>query len=284
MNLALGILGIIVIVYVRVWIINNAFKNKKIRFEVGLNIFVLSAILVAFLYFYKDILSLVGLEKLYILQDNNWKNIISFIIYCFSFVVLLGLSFGNIIKKKSIKFLLVSLLLFVGIGIGGSIMGINIMIMYYIISSYAEEFLKYSIGQNIYMEKEKKNNNVKIKNTDLIFFAIIAGLGFSVIENIFYLVVSYIGENTGLVMTIGRSIFATLLHVVATGLIAFFVVKNKRNFLKITVGILSGFGVHAAYNLSLYFEIKILTIVVLVVCYFILSYLLFKSDLVYKKK
>ena len=57
------------------------------------------------------------------------------------------------------------------------------LVMYYLVSSYAEEILKFSISQNVFLEKkevdscvnvsilDKKNN---LKKSDLIFFAIIA--------------------------------------------------------------------------------------------------------------
>lgn len=288
MNLIWGILGTIVIVYIWIWIINNSFKNKKFQWNISINIFVLSIILVAFLYFYKDILIFFWIQDLYLLKDNSWKTIWSFIVYCLSFIILLTLSFGNIKKRWSIKFIFVSLLLFLGIWLWGSIMWINLLIMYYIVSSYAEEILKFSIWQNVFLEKEKMNNN-KIEKWDLIFFAIIAGLWFSVIENLFYLIVHYFGAGDVLMQSVWRSIFATLLHVVATGIIAFFVVKrsnsaNKKNILWILIWIISGFTLHGLYNLSLHYNAIIFTILILIVCYFILSFLLFKSDLIYQKK
>jgi RsiW-degrading membrane proteinase PrsW (M82 family) len=93
-----------------------------------------------------------------------------------------------------------------------------------------------------------------------------------------------------LALSVWRSIFATLLHVVATGIIAFFVVKrwnnksNTKNILWILIWIISGFVLHGLYNLSLYYNTIIFTILILIVCYFILSFLLFKSDLIYQKK
>ncbi len=169
--------------------------------------------------------------------------------------------------------------------------------MYYLVSSYAEEILKFSIWQNVLLEKKEVDDHLdtkqqeiknKVKTQDLIFFAIIAWLGFSVIENIFYLVVIYFSDWKGLLMSVGRSIFATLLHIVATGLIAFFVItkseNKKNNIWKYLIWILCGFGLHGIYNLSLFYNMKIVTIIILLVCYFILSYLLFNSDPIYQKK
>lgn len=297
MQLFLGIIGILIILYVRIWIINNAFKNKKFKRNLSFNIFILSLILVWFLYFYKDILVFLGIGDLYLTENNTWKTIWSFIIYCFSFIILLTTSFWNIKKKSSFHFIAVALLLFLGIWLWGAIMWINMLIMYYIISSYAEEILKFTIWQNIFLEKQEVDSNVdmsmakndkKIQISDLIFFAVVAWLWFSVIENIFYLVVLYFDWWQWAIMSVWRSIFATLLHVVATWLIAFFVVtktkNNKKNIFKYFLWILCGFALHSVYNLSLFYQTKIITILILLVCYFILSYLLFNSDLIYQKK
>ena len=297
MNLVWWILWTIVILYIWVWIIDNAFKHKKFKLSISINIFVLSLILVLLLYFYKDILIYFWLEKLYLLENNTRKNIWSFVVYCLSFIIILTTASGNIWKKRSIRFIIISLLLFLWIWLWWAVVWINMLVMYYLISSYAEEILKFSIWQNIYLKN--KSTTIDVDNqvdktrqyTDLIFFAIIAGLWFSVIENIFYLVVNYINHDGGTMLSVWRSIFTTLLHVVATGLIAFFMIKkwnnnklNKNNILKISLWILAGFSLHWLYNLSLFYEIKIITIFILVICYFILSFLLFKSDLVYQKK
>jgi len=73
MQLFWGIIGILIIVYVRIWVINNSFKNKKFKRNLSFNIFILSLILVGFLYFYKDILIFFSVENLYLTQDNTRK-------------------------------------------------------------------------------------------------------------------------------------------------------------------------------------------------------------------
>jgi len=75
MQLFWGIIGILIIVYVRIWVINNSFKNKKFKRNLSFNIFILSLILVGFLYFYKDILIFFSVENLYLTQDNTWKTV-----------------------------------------------------------------------------------------------------------------------------------------------------------------------------------------------------------------
>lgn len=295
MQIFLGIIASIVVIYIWIWIINNAFKKKKFKRRFSINIFVLSLFLVAFLYFYKDLLAFFQLEHLYFLTESSWKTILSFVIYCFSFIIILSGSFWNISKKPFLKFTFTALLLFVWIGIWWAVMGINILLMYYIISSYAEEILKFSIGQNVFLEKQDIDKHIdmstweqkqQLSPVDLLFFAIVAWLWFSIIENVFYLVISQLSNSWWVIMSLWRSIFTTLLHVTTTWLIAYFIVKkqNKKKFLNYFIGILSGFTLHSLYNISLEYQLQIFSIIILIACYFILSYLLFNSDLIYQKK
>lgn len=160
------------------------------------------------------------------------------------------------------------------------------MIIYYLVSCYAEEILKFSTWENVLQTYEKKEPIEKKDFWNLIFFAILSGLGFSAVENILYIIVLAIWWDASMFTLLSRSIFTTLLHIVATWLIAFFLIKkdgNKLNYrLKCLIWILAWFWLHALYNLSLNYGYKIWTILILIVCYFILSYLLVNSDLIYK--
>jgi RsiW-degrading membrane proteinase PrsW (M82 family) len=55
------------------------------------------------------------------------------------------------------------------------------MILYYIISAYAEEYMKYSGSSIVFREHQSIPSS-------LIFFCVLMGLGFSLVENIVYLV------------------------------------------------------------------------------------------------
>lgn len=276
------ILWIIITLYVRIWIINNSFKKHKTTKKNTILIFVLSIISVSILYFYKDILGLIGIQNLYFSDNLSNMSICLFVFYCLSFLILLSLRTKNFKNKNNRKFIVTAILLFVWIGMGWVITWINTMIMYYLISCYAEEILKFAVWENILMSQKWENI---VWKTDLILFAIMAGLGFSVIENIFYLIVLALGNQWNLITTMWRSIFTTLLHIVATGLIAFFVVKKDKKYrLKCLIWIVCGFGLHWLYNLCLAYWYKVFTILILIVCYFILSYLLFNSDAIYQKK
>ena len=279
------ILWTILAIYMRIRIINNSFKNKKYKFKTVFLIFLISAIIVIFLYFYKDILEKIGLWNLSLPEHITAKTIFSFIFYCVSFLILISLFLWNIKKKSSINFIVIALLLFIWIWVGWVLVGINTMIIYYLVSCYAEEILKFSTWENVLQTYEKKES-VETKNFwNLIFFAILSGLWFSAVENILYLIVLVAWWDVSIFTLLSRSIFTTLLHIVATGLIAFFSIKNDKNklkyWLRCLIWILAWFWLHALYNLSLYYGYKIFTILILIICYFMLTYLLVNSDMIY---
>ena len=87
-----------------------------------------------------------------------------------------------------------------------------------------EEYLKYNAGNNLLYEEKR------INTTDLILFCILIALGFSLIENLLYIIVNILNHNDVniLQMLVGRGIISSLLHVVATGLIAFITISFKK--------------------------------------------------------
>lgn len=279
------ILSIIITLYVRIWIINNSFKSKKIKTKTSLFIFVLSLILVSFLYFYRDILGLVWLQNLYFSNNITLSTISLFVFYCLSFLILITILLKNTKEKNNRNFIIVAVILFVGIWIGWIVTWINTLIMYYLISCYAEEILKFSVWENTFLATSKGN---RINSSDLILFAIVSALWFSVIENIFYLIILAISGEWTVFTSVWRSIFTTLLHIVTTGLIAFFIIKKEEKSLKYRlkclIWIICGFALHGCYNLCLAYWYKFFTILILIICYFILSFLLFNTDSIYQKK
>ena len=282
------ILWTIIAIYIRIRIINNSFKWQKNKLRTTILIFVVSLFVVAFLYFYKDILEKFGLWNLALSGNITTKTIFSFIFYCISFLVLTALFFGNIKKKSNLNFIVVALLLFVWIWIGGILVWINTMIIYYLVSCYAEEILKFSTWENVLQTYEKKWKLDSKWFWNLVFFAILSGLWFSAVENVLYLIVLAAWWDTSVFLLLSRSLFTTLLHIVATWLIAFFVIKKDNSKikyrLKCLIWIVCWFGLHALYNLSLNYGYTILTILILIWCYFILTYLLVNSDMIYQSE
>ncbi len=72
--------------------------------------------------------------------------------------------------KKIAQILLIGSLFFVAVAYGGWLTGINILILYYIISAYAEEYMKYSAGNNMWLANQEDNQS------NLIFFCILIAL------------------------------------------------------------------------------------------------------------
>ncbi len=287
----LPIIASLVIVYVRIWMINTIFSGRKIKLAITLKVFLLALIIVGslMLYGYLWTTNISTLQQLNIftpqyfnLATGNIQNIILFVIYCTIFAVIITVFF----KKqwsKILQILLIWSLFFVWIAYGGYVTGINVLILYYLVSAYAEEYMKYSAGNNLFLATKSENT------TDLIFFCILIGLGFSAVENILYIVTSLIQHQDVTVVNvlIGRWLVSTLIHIVSTSLIAFIVVKMKKAktiFIPIILGIIAGFGTHSLYNISLNYGLQGIFIPLIILAFFLLTFLLFQSDILYRQK
>ncbi|MFA5748418.1 MAG: PrsW family glutamic-type intramembrane protease, partial [Candidatus Absconditabacterales bacterium] len=197
------------------------------------------------------------------------------------FVILLTMIFKNR-YKKIIEIIFIFAVFFILISYAGYFSGIGFLMLYYLISAYAEEYMKFSAANNLFFSENRKNQ------TDLIFFCILVGLGFGLIENIFYIVNAIIVQHQSNVLNliVGRGLISTLLHVVCSGLIAFISIKifnSKKIIISTLIGIIFGFGLHSLYNMSLNYKSTYLTVSIVVLCFFLLTYLFFHSDIVYKK-
>lgn len=284
MQLAVSIFITIIVIYVWIWILNEVFPDKKSKYWVSIKILFVSLLLVSGLFFYKTILWRFGLSELYLNNNITDKSIWLFILYCMAFLVFIWIFSGNIGKKNFLNTLWVGLVVFAGIGYGGYLTGINMIVMYYLLAAYAEEILKFGNGDSSFLGLKRNNKS------DLVFFCILAGLGFSIIENLLYLWVGFLNQWVSLVwLSIWRWIFGSLLHVVTTGLVALVVMKSLgehrwKFILSMIAWILVWFWVHALYNLSIVNWWKFVTIPLIIISFFVLSYLLFKSDLLFERK
>jgi len=269
-------------VYVRIWLVNTIFSDKKIKIHLTLKIIVVSMLLVGSLFFYKYLLGSMGQIQLYFMNKPDRISLGLFMAYCIAFVLFLTL-FMRWRYTKVLQTIFLWAMFFVAISYGWYLLGIDVLVLYFIVAAYAEEYLKYSSGNNIFF-KEDGQHNLR----DLIFYCILIGLGFSMVENLLYLWYSFINnEQVSLInMMLGRWLISTLLHIVSTSLIAFLAVKiqKKRNFnFALIAGIVWGVGIHSLYNISLQYHLSYITIPVIVVCFFLLSYLLYQSDMLYEK-
>lgn len=203
--------------------------------------------------------------------------------------------------KNILHTLLIWSLFFIAIAYWSFFVWINVIIIYYLVSAYAEEYLKYSTGTNLFLASKEKNTS------NLIFFCILVGLWFSAVENIFYIINNVLNqESVNIIhLLIGRGLVSTLIHIVSTGLIAFIIVKKDKkphtleqisttfpltkkrtnhNIIRITVGILGWFWLHSAYNISLQYNLSYVTIPIIILAFFLLTYLTFQSDIIYSSE
>lgn len=123
--------------------------------------------------------------------------------------------------------------------------------------------------------------NKHVLASDHIVTAVLAGIGFAVIENIIY--IYYLIDQNVLQISLMRLLSNSILHALFTGCIGFGIyqfIKNTQISKKYIYGILFvllGITSHTLYNYFLQSSVAIGFIFV-IVWYFFLSYFLYKSD------
>lgn len=275
--------------YFWIWLINHIFakQQKKISRKLFWTSFLLVWSLLAFNYIVKAISP--GIEAI---QDGTMSlsRYGSFLLYCglvFLFLILLNWNW----KKKQIRFLfLIWIILFAVVGFFGLKTWISATVIYYLVLAYSEEFLKIWATEN-------EVSKTEFYSSDLLFFSIFIALWFSIIENLFYLWSEILSADQEWIwgLVFGRWIFTSLLHFIATGLIALVLyklyqqqsLKNLNIWQKIwriAVAILIWVLIHRWYNLSVQHMNLFIYIILVFGGYFLLTYMLFLSDSLYKNK
>lgn len=289
MKIAWAIFVCILLWYFWIWLIQHIFSKQG--WKISRSLFWTSFLLVWSLLAFNFIIRAI-FPWLEAIQD--WTMSLSryglFLLYCgliFLFLVLLNWNW----KKKQIRFLfLIWMILFAVVGFFGLKVWISATVLYYLVLAYSEEFLKIWATEN---EVSKTN----FYSSDLLFFSIFIALWFSIIENFFYLwnEIFSSGQDWIWGLVFGRWIFTSLLHFIATGLIALLMYKlYQQQYLKnlniwqkiwrIVVAILVGVLIHWWYNLSVQHMNLLIYIVLVFGGYFLLTYLLFLSDSLYLQK
>ena len=270
------------LIYVRIRIINTIFSQKKIKIWITLKVFGLAIIIVGSLFAYTYLLWYIGQEKLALTNIIDTKSLLFFIGYCTIFALLITMIFRNRYKTIA-QILLIWWIFFIALAYGGFLAWINTLILYYLVSAYAEEYMKYSGGNNLFLANKEPNQS------NLIFFCILVWLWFSAVENILYIINNIINhENINIMnILIGRGLVSTLIHIVSTSLIAFIMIKTKRTnsiIVPVILGIIGGFGLHSIYNISLQYNLSYITIPMVILAFFLMTYLTFQSDIIYKQQ
>lgn len=247
-----------------------------------LKVFGLAIIIVGSLFAYTYLLGYIGQIDFALTNSIDTRSLSIFVGYCTIFALLITILFRNRYKRIA-QILLIWSLFFIALAYGWLIIGMNALILYYLVSAYAEEYMKYSAGNNMQLAEKEPNEN------NLIFFCILIGLWFSAVENILYIGNSMINSETVNIsnLLIGRGLVSTLIHIVSTGLIAFIMIKTKRTnsiIIPVILGIIGGFWLHSIYNISLQYNLSYITIPIVILSFFLMTYLTFQSDIIYKKK
>ena len=217
---------------------------------------------------------------------NRW---IYFLLYCgLIFLFLIIINWNR--KIKQIRFLFfIRILLFAIVWFFGLRVWISATVLYYFVLAYSEEFLKIWATEN-------EVTKTGFYSSDLLFFSIFIALWFSIIENLFYLWSEIFSNNPEWIwgLVFWRWIFTSLLHFIATGLIALILYKlYQQEFLKnlnirqkirrICIAILIWVIIHRWYNLSVQHMNLLIYIILVFGGYFLLTYMLFLSDALYRK-
>ena len=289
MKIAWAIVVCILLWYFWIWLIQHIFakSQRKISRKLFWTSFLLVWSLLAFNFIIRAISP--GLEAIqnWAMSLNRWNY---FLIYCgliFLFLILLNWNW----KKKQIRFLfIIRMILFAVVGFFWIRVWISATILYYLVLAYSEEFLKIWATEN-------EVSKTDFYSSDLLFFSIFIALGFSIIENLFYLGSKIFSSNPEWIwgMVFGRGIFTSLLHFIATWLIALVLYKlYQQQYLKnlniwqkiwrIVVAILIWVLIHRSYNLSVQHMNLFIYIILVFGGYFLLTYLLFLSDSLYLQK
>ena len=289
MKIAWAIIMCILLWYFWIWLIQHIFarQQRKISRKLFWTSFVLVWSLFVFNFIIKSIFPWIEAIQNGTMSLSRWW---SFLLYCgLIFLFLILLSWNR--KRKQIRFLFLTwMLLFAMVWFFGLKVWISATMLYYFVLAYSEEFLKIWATEN---EVSKTN----FYSSDLLFFSIFIALGFSIIENLFYLWSEILSSNPEWVwwLVFGRWIFTSLLHFIATGLIALLLYKFyqqqnlkslnvRQKIWRIAVAILVWVLIHRWYNLSIQHANLLIYIILVFWWYFLLTYLLFLSDSLYIKK
>lgn len=289
MKILWAILACILLGYFWIWLVQHIFSTHQ-KYNTW-KLFWICGLLVWSLFAFTYLLQLVFPN----INNIEWWRISlkwwwCFLLYCWLIFLFLILLSQNQ-KKKQIRFLFITwILLFIVVFLFGLKIWISASVLLSLISVYAEEFLKIWATEN-------EVGKWEFYSSDILFFSMFIALWFSIIENFFYLWCEIFGsDTTGLYsLVFWRGIFTSLLHFIATGLIALILYKHYQQqkfkdlklfnkIIRIIVAILIWVLVHLWYNLSIQYAAFVVYIIVAFGGYFLLTYLLFLSDALYKNK
>ncbi len=269
------------------WLFDNIFhfgENRNKFFFVSIIMGLLSGL--SMLLFPK-LMVMLWQNQLDFTMNENLHNI-DILYYFIAYLVLISILVKILLRNFKINwfflktFLGILLIFFLIWSFGMSNFTMPMMI-YYLFVVFGEEMLKYVAALNFF-------ERWKIMHSDIITFCIVSALGFAFVENMVYMLSGISGSTafgSALVIwwwiLISRGIIWFLVHTLFTGNIWLFSsigIKKNYNFFWAIIWFFLWMSLHYIYNLTIT-QFKISIIFFIVIWYFWISYLFFKSDRLY---
>lgn len=282
----------LLILNIRLWLTERLFSGSKQTLFISLFLWSICAI---GLFMYGHILSAAWLSHIDFSNTQAYpKTILLWWIICY---VLLVVGVNNGIswlwqtthtKKHSLLYLKeisIRVLLIGAAYIWLWYISLTPIIMYYILVAASEEGLKYLSGFWLFKQQW-------FSSSDLIIYSILVSLWFAFLENIIYMIqytssIQSIGSQltTGTGILISRWLIWFLVHMLFTGTIAFGTLQyiQKKWRYRLPIAFIGGILLHVIYNTMLYYNITLVVPLYMILWYFFLSWILYKSDGLYLK-
>lgn len=289
MKIIWAIITCILLWYFWIWLIQHIFSKQQKKFS--RKFFWTSFLLVWSLLAFNFIINAVfpGLSAIQDWAMSRWWWGL-FLLYCGLIFVFLILLTKNLQNKQIWFLFLVRMIMFAVVWFFGISVWISATVLYYFILAYSEELLKIWATEN-------EVSKVWFYSSNLLFFSIFIALWFSIIENLFYVWSEIFSSSDQWIrwLVFWRWIFTSLLHFIATGLIALLLYKLyqqphlenlrvRQKTSRIAIALLIWVLIHRWYNLSVEHMNLLIYIILVFGWYFMLTYLLFLTDSLYKEK
>lgn len=163
---------------------------------------------------------------------------------------------------------------------------LSTILIYYLFVAFGEEFIKYFLGINFY-------EKFKFMKTDIVVFIIMSALWFAFIENIIYMLWSFSHTNTFLTNLISwitillvRGIVWFLVHNIFTWtiwILSLKYFKDSKAFWFALLWIIFWVIMHYLYNILISANKAWIIIIFIIIWYFWINYLFYRSDRLYIK-
>jgi hypothetical protein len=163
---------------------------------------------------------------------------------------------------------------------------LSVWLLYYLFVAFWEEFIKYFLGINFY-------EKFKFMKSDIIVFIIMSALWFAFIENIVYMLWAISLTNTlwlnfmwGMTILIVRWVVGFLVHNIFTWtiwILSMKYFKHNKAFWFALLWIMAGVMMHYLYNVLIHANKTWVIILFIIIWYFWVNYLFYRSDRLYIK-